>query len=174
MDLATGLLFRTWFLTKTSISLRELNRVASMDLTLPASKTDPFRQGITLTIAASQDEGCPVHAMRQLIRTDTHRPPSALLFCIGRHEQQPFTREHVVRKLQGLAIQVGMGHGAWNGHSFRREAATWATQVRIAETDIQTLGRWRSDAYKAYIDYRRKERLALSQRFQRNRVSHSN
>ena len=51
-------------------------------------------------------------------------------------EQQAFTREHVVHRLQELAITAGLHHGAWNGHSFRRGAATWAAEVGISETEI--------------------------------------
>ena len=65
-----------------------------------------------------------------------------------------------------MAIRSGLRPGAWNGHSFRRRAATWETQVGITDTQIPTLGRWRSDAYKAYVEYSRVERITLSQRFQ--------
>src|SRR5205807_1533868 len=113
------------------------------------------------------DAACPVGAMKQLIASDTHRAPRAPLFCIGRAEQQPFTREHVVRKLQELGTNSGLGLASWNGHSFRRGAATWAAEVGISEVQIQTLGCWRSDAYKAYIEYSQDERISLSKRFQR-------
>ena len=137
-----------------------------MELTLPASKTDPFRHGIHLTISATNDIGCPVSAMRKLIQIDTHRHSHAPLFCIGLLEQQPFTREYVVQKLQQIAITCGLGRAAWNGHSFRSGAATWAAEVGIPEAQIQILGRWRSDAYKSYIEYSKEERINLSQRFQ--------
>lgn len=140
-DIDTGPLFRNWFLTKNSIQLKELRGKEFIELTLPASKTDPFRQGIQLTIVASNDTGCPVNAMKYLRSIDTHRPQFAPLFCVGIHEQQPFTREYVVQTLQGLAITAGLGRGAWNGHSFRRGAATWAVAVGIGEAEIQMLGR---------------------------------
>ena len=142
----------------------------SMDLTLPASKTNPFREGIRLTIAASGDEACPVKAMRQLRQADSHRANSAPLLCIGEHRQDSFTREYVVARLQQLALLAGLGQGTWNGHSFRRGAATWAAELGMSESDIQTLGRWRSDSYKVYIEYSRKERIALSKRFQNNQL----
>lgn len=165
-DITTESAFQKWFLTKNSLRLGELNRQSFLELTLPASKTDPFRHGIKLTVAATKDGGCAVKAMRDFMRIDTHRPQSAPLFCIGRAEQRPFTREHVVRTLRSLAISSGLGGDAWNGHSFRRGAATWAAQVGIPEAQIQTLGRWRSDAYKTYIEYSDSERLSLSHRFQ--------
>jgi len=61
-----------------------------------------------------------------------------------------------------------MGQGKWNGHSFGRGAAKWAAQVGLADTEIETLGRWCSDANKMYIEYPREERIRLSRRFQHN------
>ena len=164
-DRDLGLSFGKWYLTKGSIRIHHSG--AYMELTLPSSKTDPFRKGISLTIAASHDEACPVQAMKELIAVDNHRPKHAPLFCQERISQQAFTREYVVRKLQELAVRAGLGEGSWNGHSFRRGAATWAAAVGIPENEIQILGRWRSDAYKAYIEFPRKQRISLSRRFQR-------
>ena len=144
IDLQMGPSFQNWFLTKSCI--RFIKNSKHMELTLPASKTDPFRQGIELIIAGSHDNACPVRAMKQLIVRDTHRPPQAPLFCVGRIAQQPFTREYVVQKLQTIGTSSGLGVGSWNGHSFRRGAATWAAEVGIPAAQIQTLGRWRSDA----------------------------
>ena len=164
-DLELGPAFSNWFLTKGSI--RFIARGQHMEVTLPASKTDPFRKGIKLIIASTGDEGCPVRAMKGLIKIDTHRPLVAPLFCIGKYDQRPFSREYVLQKLQTLAIFAGLGTGSWNGHSFRRGAATWAAEVGVPEREIQTLGRWRSEAYKAYIEYSRDEQISLSKRFQK-------
>ena len=163
-DREFGTLYSKWFLAKQSIRVAEGG--ASMQLRLPTSKTDPFRKGITLTIAATNDARCPVHAMTRLEAIDYHQPPSSPLFCIGRDQQQAFTREHVVRSLQRLALAAGLEQGTWNGHSFRRGAATWAAQRGITDSQIQILGRWRSDAYRAYIEYSIEERISLSKRFQ--------
>ena len=89
--------FSKLFLTKQCLHIPA--RESDMELTIPASKTDPFRNGITLTIATSGSAACPVHGMRRLQASDHHRPPSAPLFCIGRHQQLAFTREHVVRRV---------------------------------------------------------------------------
>ena len=164
LDLEMGPAFHNWFLTKSSIRFIENDK--HIELTLPVSKTDPFRQGIQLIIAGSHDEACPVRAMKQLLAINTYRSLQAPLFCIGRTEQQPFTREYVVQKLRELGTKSGLGQAAWNGHSFRRGASTWAAEVGISEAQIQTLGRWRSDAYKAYIEYSQDERISLSERFQ--------
>ena len=124
IDIETGPLFRSWFLTKSSIQLQDWNGETYIKLLLLASKTAPFWHGIELTISASNDPGCLVRAMKRLARIDSHRQQLAPLFCVGRDEQRPLTREYVVRTLQDLAIRSGLGRGAWNGHSFRRGAAT--------------------------------------------------
>jgi len=159
-----GPAFNNWFLTKSSVRL--IDNGKHIELILLASNTNPFRKGIQLIIAGSQDGVCPVRAMKQLLAINTHRPPRAPLFCIGRAEQQPFTREHAVQKPRELGIQLGLGVATWHGHSFRRGAAIWAAEVGILESQIQTLGHWRSDTYKAYIEYCQEERISLSEGFQ--------
>ncbi|KAI0820425.1 hypothetical protein BC628DRAFT_1276145, partial [Trametes gibbosa] len=76
-------------------------------LSLPASKTDPFRKGVSILVAAAPD-----------------------------------TR----------LTALGLDSSKYSGHSFRRGAATSAAAVGYADHEIQLLGRWRSDAYKLYID----------------------
>ena len=42
--------------------------------------------------------------------------------------------------------------GRYTGHSFRRGAASSAAAAGYSDYEIQLLGRWRSDAYRLYID----------------------
>jgi len=133
-DRELGHEFGKWFLTKKSIRVRASG--SYMELTIPSSKTDPFRRGIIVTIAASNYSAGPVHAMRPFLNIDTHRAQHAPLFCIGQSGQQAFTREYVVQRLQNLASIAGLGHSAWNGHSFRRVAATGATETGLSEHEI--------------------------------------
>lgn len=134
VDRELGLSFPKWFFAKSCIHISQSG--AHMELSLPSSKTDPFRKGIRLTIAATYDAGCPVKAMQQLLTIDTHRPSHAPLFCIGKDIQSALTREYIVQRLQQLATTAGLGHGTWTAHSFRRGAATWAAEVGMAENEI--------------------------------------
>ena len=84
-DLELGPAFPNLFLTKGCI--RFIARGQHIELTLPASKTNPFRKGIKLRIASSGDEACPVQAMKQLCTIDTHQPLLAPLFCISKYHQ---------------------------------------------------------------------------------------
>lgn len=166
-DLDLGPSFRNWFLTKSSV--RVSRDRSHMSVFLPASKTDPFRLGVEIIIAASGDEACPIAAMVNLQNMDSARSSLAPLFIADQHRLSPFTREYVVCSLRSLATMAGLGDGTWNGHSFRRGAATWAAEAGIPEQQIQALGRWSSSAYKAYIETPREDRITLSRRFQRPR-----
>ena len=98
--------FQNWYITRGSVLLSE----DRLQLSLPASKTDPFRQGVTLTIAATG----VTDSLRQTLKE--------LVFS-----------------------------GNYSGHSFRRGVATSARETGLSDAEIQLLGRWKSDAYKLYI-----------------------
>lgn len=138
-----------------------------MAVFFPASKTDPFRLGVEIIIAPSGEEACPIAAMVNLQDIDGGRSPLAPLFIADHHRLSPFTREYVVHSPRTLATAAGLGKGAWNGHSFRWGAATWAAEAGIPEPQIQALGRWSSSAYKSYIETPREDRITLCRRFQR-------
>ena len=168
-DLNLGPNFRNWFLTRSSVRISRDQ--SHMSLYLPASKTDPFRQGVEIIIAASRDEACPIAAMVNLQNMDRRRNAQDPLFTADNHLLLPFTRQYVVQSLRTLATAAGLGEGSWNSHSFRRGAATWAAEVGIPEHQIQALGRWSSSAYRSYIDTSREDRITLSRRFQRPQPS---
>ena len=147
-----------WFLTRRSIELFNDH----LDLTLPASKTDPFRRRITLHISASDDRACPVKVLRRLFRWRAF--PDSLLF----ETADGFTRELVISQLREILTLLGF-RGHYSGHSFRRGAATSAREAGLADNEIMLLGRWKSEAYRRYIDTRPERILAASRRHQQHR-----
>ena len=107
--------FADWFVTRASVRFDPEGKF--MLLRLPASKTDPFRVGLTITVAHHPgDRFCPVRMMANYFWVC---PPGSMcepLFSWEGHI--PFTREYLVQELQGIASAVGI-QGNFTGHSFR-------------------------------------------------------
>ena len=148
--------FKQWFLTRHSIALFKDH----LELTLPASKTDPFRRGTTLTVAAAGDDACPVRAIRHLFRWKA--PLDSPLFMTA----GGFTRDLVIGQLRQILALLGV-KGHYSGHSFRRGAATSARSAGLSDEEIMLLGRWKSASYRLYIDTSSERILKTSRRHQR-------
>lgn len=133
--------FQNWYITRGSVLLSE----DRLQLSLPASKTDPFRQGVTLTIAATGDNACAVAALKHLF-SRFPAPLNSPLFDTG----HGFSRQFVTDSLREILKELEF-LGNYSGHSFRRGAATSAREAGLSDAEIQLLGRWKSDAYKLYI-----------------------
>ena len=126
------------------------NSNGSVTITLPASKTDPFRAGIRIQLAASLDSPlCPVSALRQLLQ----RYPQALhdpLFT--RPQNIPFNRQFLASTIRDLLLNAGISTLGFTGHSLRKGAAVTAAENGLSRNDIKLLGRWKSDAVDVYIN----------------------
>ena len=132
-------------------------------LTLPASKTDPFRKGVTIYIASAPNSPstCPVSALLHLF-TINPQPLNSPLFITS--DQSPLTRSRFIARLRLALLDAGFQPNGYSGHSFRRGAASAAAAAGFLDHEIQQLGRWRSDAYRLYIDTPKDRILNLSSR----------
>lgn len=151
-------------LTRGSIKfLPDMDHADRAILTLPASKTDPFRKGVSIVIAAAPGSiTCPVAAVREVIQAAPGDTSSPLFegFATG----IALTRDLFITRLKTLLFANGYDSSLYSGHSFRRGAASSAAAAGYADFEIQLLGRWRSDAYKLYIDVPQERILHLSHR----------
>jgi len=162
--------FAQWNLTRRSIHFEE----DQLLLTLPSSKTDPFRTVVTIRLSASRDAACPVTAMRHIYELCPSWTPLAPLFAHPPGDgpgSEAFTRECLVQHLQELLGQLGV-RGAYSGHSFQSGSATSAKAAELADNEMQLLGPSSSNAYKAYIDYHPEQVFQIARRFQ-NSPEHS-
>ena len=98
-------------------------------------------------MGATGSDVCPVNALLQYIGVRSSTAGPLFIFHNGQFLTRPLLVSHLQRALQ----QAGLEHKYFNGHSFRIGAATTAAQCGIEDSLIQTLGRWKSDAYKIYI-----------------------
>ena len=149
--------FSKYYLTRSSVTFHH----GHMNLNLPGSKTDAFRRGVNLTIARASDEACPIRSLTNLFSRYPDSPYAPLFFTSA----APFTRKLVVDTLHKSLMNLGI-QGKYSGHSFRRGAATSAHRAGLEDAMIQVLGRWRSDAYKLYIDIKHDVIIDASRRHQ--------
>ena len=129
-----------------------------VQLRIKESKTDPFRQGINIFLGKTDIAICPVQAVIQYITV--HSPNPGPLFMLS--EGTPRTRGYLVSLVQAALRRAGLDDSCYNGHSFRSGAATTAAQQGLQDSLIQTLGQWRSDAYKIYIKLPRSQLAQVS------------
>ncbi len=159
--------FGTWHLTRRSIQLES----DKLYLSLPSSKTDPFRRGITLTVAASGDAACAVASLQNLF-TKFPMPPEASLFQTYTNGGG-FARQYLTLALRsglknlGIVVTADSSGGGGGGYSFRQGAATAAKEVGLSDDEIQVLGRWKVDSYRLYLQMHQSHILNASTRIQR-------
>ena len=118
-----------------------------MEIRLKASKTDPFRKGISIFIGRTNNDLCPIAAMLAYIaRRGGDQGP-----LFRRSDGQPLTRSHFVTALRAGLTACGFDQSKYCGHSFRIGAATTAALQGIPDSTIKVLGRWESSAYQLYV-----------------------
>jgi len=141
----------TWDTPNTALLRRHVifNRDNSVTVTLPSSKTDPFKRGVAIQLASCPNSPlCPISALRQLY-SRFPRENSHPLFsrALG-----PFNRQYLIERVKELLLQTGIAMTGFSGHSLRKGAAVSAAAIGISREDIKLLGRWKSDAVDVYIN----------------------
>ena len=101
---------------------------------------------------------CPVQAIISFLAVRNPAPGPLFMFQSGR----PLTRNSLVTHLQTALREVGVTPSGYTGYSFRIGAATTAAKHGMEDSLIQTLGRWKSAAYLAYIKIPRQELASVS------------
>lgn len=154
---------RNWDLARCSISFHpHAVAPAYMSLTLPGSKTDPTRKGVTIIIAAVPDSlTCPVAAVQAMGLAFPGSGPNSPLFQMA--DGTPLRKEVFVSRVRLFLGRAGHNSSEYTGHSFRRGAATTAGLAGYRAHEIQQMGRWVSDAYKLYLDTPTERLVRLSQ-----------
>ena len=65
---------------------------------------------------------------------------------------RPLTYPQLNKAIKELVSLTGRDGSKFSSHSLRRGGATYAAKINIPAHTIQTLGDWKSDAYKNYIE----------------------
>lgn len=110
---------------------------------IKVSKTDPFRTGGVVRLAAINSQVCPVKCLIQFL--SVHPNYMTPLFTF--HNGSFLTRS----RLQAVLATALPRLQQVNTHSFRIGGASAAASAGIPDYIIQDLGRWRSDAFRRYL-----------------------
>ena len=114
---------------------------------LKRSKCDQFGNGVDVFIGRTSDDLCPVAAVLNYIAQRGNQTGAFFRFRDG----SPLTKARFVLGIRRALTTAGVNCTGYSGHSFRIGAATAASQAGIADSTIQTLGRWNSTAFLGYI-----------------------
>ena len=121
-----------------------LTSPSSFQLHLKASKTDPFRVGVTITIHANSSPLCPLRAIRPYLSRRQQKPGPLFMWQDGRY----LTRSGLAAVLARIKPP---GTQNMSSHSFRIGAASTAAAAGHPRWLIQALGRWTSNCFREYI-----------------------
>ena len=122
--------------------LHNLGITFKYQLSTKSSKTDPFRMGTSVRLAANGTSLCPVQALGEYIAV--HPSQHGPLFTFQ-------NRKYLTRKDINTALKVYLGMNHVSSHSFRIGAASTAASAGYPRWIIQSLGRWSSDCFRQYI-----------------------
>ena len=139
--------------------LPDIHSPTHMLVRIKQSKTDPFRQGCTLTVAKSTSPICSVMALKDYI-LQAQPPASQPLFTFS-PSGSSLTRTNLTRELRTILHHCGFRSNNYYSHSFRIGAATSAASAGIPSWLIKVLGRWSSDCYERYIKTPKSSILAV-------------
>ena len=157
-----------WHFIRQSVILQK----NKLTLFLSASKTDFFKKNVTLFITAADDKACTVVLLKHLF-TNFFTSLNSFLFQI--FVKFPFIRDIFIDKIKKILLQ----HDYWDNyskHSFKKSVATSAKTAELSDDEIQLLRRWKSDAYRLYINLDPEAIIRASRRHQQgihNRIPHA-
>ena len=140
------------------LSIDSHSNPSAVCIHIKQSKTDPFRQGVDIFLGRTNTAICPITAIINYIGIRPKTPGPLFMLQSGK----PLSRAYLVHHLKQDLHAAGLPEAEFNGHSFRIGAATTAARQGLEDSLIQTLGRWRSEANKAYIKIPRAELANVS------------
>ena len=129
----------------------ENNSPCKFHLRLKASKTDPFRKGVSIPFFSNNSSICPVKALHRFIgvRVRINSDPLSPLFLLNGN--MPLTRNDFSHMLNKVLTRLNVDITQYAPHSFRIGAATSAAEANVEGHIIKVLGRWSSQCFQNYI-----------------------
>ena len=114
---------------------------------LATSKTDTFRRGCSVTVAANGSRICPVAALRHVLASSPNQDGADPLFQLA--NGRPVTYKILQNFIKVACARVGIRAGV-SSHSLRIGGATSLALAGCPAHTIMAMGRWKSLAYQLY------------------------
>jgi len=123
------------------------------DLFLKRSKTDRRNDGVTIHLGLNDTPVCPYKPLKHYLNLrdglfPPYNPASSPLFV--EPTGLPVNKSRFAQRLADLAILIGV-EGKVTPHSLRIGAATAAWRAGFSDSQIQAMGRWKSQAFLKYL-----------------------
>ena len=120
---------------------------SSLTLVMCHFKHNTSGRPVTLSISRTHDKYCPVLALSRFLTVRGTVQGPLYAFANATPVSRNFFCNHLTKTLK----YAGLDPDKYKGHSFRIGAATAAADSGLSETQIQTMGRWKSSAFKRYV-----------------------
>lgn len=143
-------------LSPADVSIDSRDSPSLVRIFLKASKTDQLREGVPIFLPKTNSPLCPVAAITAYMAVRGQALGPFFRF----QDIRPLTPDRFISAVRDAIRHLGLPPANYSCHSFRIGAATTAAERGIEDSTIQTLGRWKSDAFQAYIRIPR-ENLAV-------------
>ena len=118
-----------------------------LSVKLKRSKCDPFGARVLVHVGRTFLPLCPVAAVLSYLAVRPSSPGPLFIYEDG----TPLSRDRLSASFALALRSAGLNDRGYSSHSFRIGAATAAARAGISDSLIQTLGRWKSSAFTAYI-----------------------
>lgn len=115
------------------------------------SKTDQAKKGHFIHIFNLPSPIQPYQTILAYLHQRRSQAASQIDPLFTDEANKPVTRFWFQKHLKTVLQQSGFPADNFSSHSFRIGAATSAAQKGLSQNQIQTLGRWSSNAFKSYI-----------------------
>ena len=129
---------------------QSINSSQSGSVVIQLRKSKNNQRGLPQSIRLVQSQGNPLCPVSALLLFSSVRPRIAgPFFC--HFDGSPLTQYQFHAVLRKVLVHLGLEGTRITSHSFRIGAASSASHLGVALDDVQSLGRWRSNAFLSYI-----------------------
>ena len=133
-------------LTLASLTFDQADDPPYMKVDVKSSKTSTH--GFKAVIGCSGTFVCSVCWMLAYLAVRPF-PPQSPLFIYS--QGNPMSHSTLTSSMRELIALAGLPPGEYTPHSLRAGSATDAAQRGLPDSAVQQLGRWRSNAFRAYL-----------------------